>query len=67
MSRRWCDWIVMGPEPHLASCLRCGGTVAMPFLPIQVRALRPYLEYAIALHRDCRVVEAAREMEGTMR
>lgn len=57
----------MGPEPHLASCLRCGGTVAMPFLPIQVRALRPYLEYAIALHRDCRVVEAAREMEGTRR
>lgn len=47
-------WLKVGPEPHLATCERCGGTVAKPPLPTPVSALVKYVRYAEEAHRYCR-------------
>ena len=47
-------WVIVGPEPHFASCERCGGTIPKPLLPAPVKAVVLYTQYATELHRYCR-------------
>jgi len=49
------NWVTMGPEPYLATCVRCGGHIDKPKLPLPVAAFVKYSEYAIELHRHCEV------------
>lgn len=47
-------WVVMGPEPHLATCQRCGGTVPKLDLPIDLKKFVTYVEKAAREHADCK-------------
>jgi hypothetical protein len=46
-------WVVMGPDPHLATCQRCGKQESMPALPMPLDALPPLLEHVMLLHALC--------------
>jgi hypothetical protein len=48
------SWVVMGPEPHLASCQRCGATVPKPDLPIDLKEFVHYLGDAVRAHARCK-------------
>lgn len=48
-------WVVMGPDPWLATCERCKRTVAKPEMPCSLDALLSYLDYVGLLHLDCAV------------
>jgi len=48
-----CPWLILGPEPHYATCQRCGGQEPKPELPIDVDAFLKYSEYVILKHRRC--------------
>ena len=47
-------WVILGPEPHLATCERCGGHEAKPDLPVPVDAALAYFKYVVEKHRFCR-------------
>ena len=47
------SWVVTGPDPHLGHCLRCGGTIAMPPLPIELSQFSHYLRHSSEVHRYC--------------
>lgn len=46
--------VLLGPEPHLAHCTGCGGTIPKPVLPSPIDAFVVYLRYAEKLHVGCR-------------
>lgn len=46
-------WLLVGPEPHMAHCERCGGTEPKPELPTSFEAGIKYLEYLTEKHRYC--------------
>jgi len=48
------SWVKVGPDPYLAHCERCGGTIAQPPLPCPIPAFVKYCEYATEAHRLCR-------------
>lgn len=47
-------WVTMGPEPHLATCQRCGGTIPKPPLPCPVRMAVAWMKAGVAEHRGCK-------------
>lgn len=49
------DWVVVGPEPWLAHCTRCGGGIPKPVLPCSMEAMQHYLAYASRLHAGCQL------------
>jgi hypothetical protein len=67
MGRTKAGWVTVGPEPHLATCQRCGGTVAKPELPIPLGAAVKYFEYAVALHAHCRLEVTPMVLSGRCR
>lgn len=52
-------WVVVGPEPHLAHCERCGRTVPKPPMPCPIPVAVAYMRAYVAEHRGCRAVEGA--------
>lgn len=52
------SWIVMGPEPWLASCLRCGDVLRSPKMPVEIGPLARFLKAWADIHRDCAEPEA---------
>lgn len=63
MKKATVPWLIMGPEPHLATCQRCGKQEAKPELPADVEAVLLYLRYIMERHRYCE--EVALKREGT--
>jgi len=57
--RRIAPWLIMGPDPYLATCKRCGKQEAKPELPCPVDALVRYGEYLSERHRYCKAPEEA--------
>jgi hypothetical protein len=53
MTRRRVDWVLMGPEPHLGHCERCGGTIAKPTLPAPLSMVTAWMKAAEELHQPC--------------
>ncbi len=47
------DWVVLGPEPHLATCQRCGTVVPMPQLPLEISRFVRLIRSIERKHRDC--------------
>ena len=47
------SWVKLGPDPYLATCERCGGTIDKPPLPTPIPAFVKYCEYATEAHRLC--------------
>lgn len=47
------DWVVLGPDPFLATCERCGRTEEKPELPLLVDAFVKYIEFIVAKHARC--------------
>lgn len=52
--KRKAGTLFIGPDPHMATCERCGGTVPKPPFPISIPAFVKYTAYAEELHRDCK-------------
>ena len=50
-------WVRMGPDPHLATCTRCGETMPELPLPIRVEVMLGYMNAYIRVHARCRVPE----------
>ena len=61
MKRPNVPWLTMGPDPHLASCARCGRTVPQPPLPMDMRAFVRYMDAFGLEHADCQEPSAVRE------
>ena len=55
------SWVVLGPEPYLATCQRCGALEPKPELPASVDAVVLYLRYVMERHRYCGALVAGRE------
>jgi len=51
-------WVIMGPEPHFATCLRCKEAIPPPKMPCPMDALCLYVKYVIALHKHCKEGDA---------
>jgi len=49
-------WVIIGPEPYLATCKRCGEHIPKPTFPVSLRAFTRFLEAAAGLHEDCEEV-----------
>lgn len=47
------EWVFMGPEPHLAHCVRCGRTEPKPPMPIAIDYAAAWLDAAVKRHRGC--------------
>lgn len=47
-------WVVMGPEPHLAHCERCGATIEKPTLPAPIPMVVAWMKAAVQLHKNCK-------------
>ena len=47
------DWVLLGPEPWLATCARCGGRIDKPPLPQPVAAFCAVLEAQVKAHAGC--------------
>ena len=52
------DWVTVGPEPYLATCMRCGWTLPKPPYPLQVEVVLGYMRGFIKAHADCPPREA---------
>lgn len=50
--------VVLGPEPHFATCKGCGEHVQKPPGPLTLPAFVAYCTYAEALHAGCEVKDA---------
>ena len=48
------DWLIVGPEPYLATCERCGLHVLMPPMRMTITTLIGFLERSIAQHSACK-------------
>lgn len=48
------DWVVMGPEPYLGHCERCGENIEKPKLPAPLAMAVAWMKAAVELHRDCK-------------
>jgi len=46
-------WVVLGPDPYLGHCERCGENIKQPPLPCPIPAFVKYCEYAAEAHRLC--------------
>lgn len=46
-------WVTLGPDPHFATCQRCGQMEPMPDLPMPLDAFTPFVEYVKARHQRC--------------
>jgi hypothetical protein len=46
-------WVVVGPEPYLATCERCGKHEPKPEFPTTVGAFIAYFKYVMEKHRYC--------------
>jgi len=47
-------WVVMGPEPYLAHCQRCGQTIEKPTLPCPLDMAVAWMKAAVKLHAHCK-------------
>jgi hypothetical protein len=47
--------VVLGPEPHFATCTRCGEHIEKPKMPLSIPAFVAYCNYAEELHARCEV------------
>lgn len=47
------DWIIVGPEPYLANCQRCGAHVAKPELPVSIDEFLRLLRAVEREHSAC--------------
>lgn len=47
------SWVVVGPEPWLATCLRCGEHQAKFVLPKPIDGVVAYMRGFIKLHEKC--------------
>ncbi len=55
---RRCDWVVVGPEPHLAHCTRCGGVIEKPTLPSPFEMVIAWMNAGVKMHSRCKPTEA---------
>jgi len=46
-------WLVCGPDPHFATCERCGHHEPPPDLPMPLKAAAMYMRYLVEKHRHC--------------
>jgi hypothetical protein len=53
MKKAAVSWVFVGPEPHMATCRRCGKHEPKPELPTSFEAAIKYLEYITEKHRYC--------------
>jgi len=54
VSARAPAYVVMGPEPYMAHCQRCLGTILKPPLPMPLQEFVSYLDKMAKAHADCR-------------
>lgn len=56
MGQRWprADHVIVGPEPHLATCRHCGETLAKPPMPCQIALFVAWTKEFVKLHRTCK-------------
>lgn len=47
-------WVVTGPEPHLATCTRCGRTLPKPPFPQEIGPLVGYMQGFVKQHAGCK-------------
>lgn len=45
--------LMVGPEPYLATCGRCGARLAMPDMPMKLTAFIGLLKSAVSEHAVC--------------
>ena len=45
-------WIVIGPEPHVSTCTRCGTTLDIA-LPMPITKVTALLRAFVRTHRTC--------------
>lgn len=57
MKKKPVTWLMVGPEPFMATCHRCGKTEPKPELPTPFEAGIRYLEYLTEKHRHCQEPE----------
>lgn len=51
--RELVTWVTMGPEPHLATCHRCGQTIPKPPLPLSIQKFVAYMRATEGAHSEC--------------
>jgi hypothetical protein len=58
MRKRGIYWVTIGPEPHMATCQRCGRHEPPPETPTPLRAAILYMRYVAEKHRWCLATDA---------
>lgn len=47
------SWVVLGPEPYLATCLRCGVREPRPPMPLVIDYAVAWIRVALERHAHC--------------
>lgn len=48
------EWVTLGPEPHLCTCTRCGGTCAKPTMPCSITQFVAWTDAFVNDHANCK-------------
>lgn len=58
-------WVLMGPEPWLATCHHCGGHLEKPPMGRPLSAVLKYVDGFVAVHAGCQEQEIVARSETT--